>query len=80
MFKAPITDSVKKSKKGKLILTEQSGVYETIQHAQNLDTQQSAGDVLIPVFENGTLLVDHSLDSIRERARKGLMWDGERSW
>ena len=64
VWKAPIDDPVKKSKRGKLALVKRDGKYETVQNAQketNLDC------CLIDTFENGRLLVDYNLETIRWR-------------
>ncbi len=75
MVKAPteidkdgnIQPSFKKSKTGllKLIIND-DGKYETI---NNLDTRfETAVDILVPVFENGKLLVDYKIEDIRKDA------------
>uniref|UniRef100_A0A915JL69 Nicotinamide phosphoribosyltransferase n=1 Tax=Romanomermis culicivorax TaxID=13658 RepID=A0A915JL69_ROMCU len=69
VFKDPITDAAKTSKKGRLTLECNNGVYETIQEGQG-DPKK---DLLITVFENGTLLRDYSLDEIRLRAEIDLV-------
>jgi len=70
VYKDPITDQVKKSKKGKLALHEKNGSYETIQHAQTAQNGEiESCDILVPIFENGTLLIDQSLEEIRLRAQ-----------
>lgn len=66
VYKDPITDCGKKSKRGRLQLVKNSdGVYETQQEVveENLST-----DELITVFENGTLVKEWSFDEIRARA------------
>ena len=70
VYKDPITDQVKKSKKGKLALHEKNGSYETIQHAQTAQNGEiESCDILVPIFENGTLLIDQNLEEIRLRAQ-----------
>lgn len=70
VYKDPITDHVKKSKRGKMALIKgEEKSFETIQHAQELNGEIEAKDVLVPVFQDGKLLVDYTLDSIRERVR-----------
>ena len=71
MYKDPITDSVKKSKKGKLALVKdlKSNQFETIQHAHQLNGDLADRDMLNTIFENGVLLTDQTLDQIRKRAK-----------
>ncbi|PAV89697.1 hypothetical protein WR25_16713 [Diploscapter pachys] len=64
VFKNPATDASKKSKRGRLILRQKDGVFETIQEGMG-DPDE---DKLVTVFENGKLLVDYSLEEIKERA------------
>lgn len=64
VFKDPITDSGKRSKKGRLALVKNSdGLYQTIRE-QDLGQQQNQ---LRVVYRNGVLLVDESLAKIRAR-------------
>ena len=64
VFKDPITDSGKRSKKGRLALVKNSeGQYQTIRE-QDLGQQQNQ---LRVVYRNGALLVDDSLAKIRAR-------------
>ena len=67
VYKQPITDSGKTSKKGRLDLIFTGGEYETvkIEDAETIALENSA---LRTVFENGELLIDESLDEIRKRA------------
>ena len=67
VYKQPITDSGKNSKRGRLDLILKGGVYETVklEPAEQLAAEDSAMRV---VYENGELLVDDSLDDIRKRA------------
>ncbi|KAG0722148.1 Nicotinamide phosphoribosyltransferase [Chionoecetes opilio] len=65
VFKNPVTDPGKTSKKGRLSLHREEGSYVTKQHGHgDPDT-----DLLVPVFENGELLRDYTFDEIRERAQ-----------
>ncbi|KER33807.1 hypothetical protein T265_00471 [Opisthorchis viverrini] len=66
VFKHPITDLQKTSKKGRLTLEycEEQGDYITIEEGLGCATK----DILVPVFENGVLLKDYSMDEIRHRA------------
>ncbi len=64
VFKDPITDSGKRSKKGRLALVKNSeGQYQTIRE-QDLGQQQNQ---LRVVYRNGELLVNESLAEIRAR-------------
>ncbi len=64
VFKDPITDSGKRSKKGRLALVKNSeGQYQTIRE-QDLGQQQNQ---LRVVYRNGALLIDESLAKIRAR-------------
>ncbi len=67
VFKQPITDSSKNSKRGRLDLTLSDGKYETVklEAAEETAAENSA---LQTVYENGELLIDDSLDEIRNRA------------
>jgi nicotinamide phosphoribosyltransferase len=68
VFKQPKTDSGKNSKKGRLKLCQTNfGQLATFQEDFQADTLQSE-NLLVPVFENGELLVDQSLNDIRQRA------------
>lgn len=63
VFKAPITDPGKNSKKGRLMLTNTNGIYKTEQLHQITGTP-----VLREVFRDGKLLIDETLDVIRARS------------
>ncbi|VDK73766.1 unnamed protein product, partial [Cylicostephanus goldi] len=70
VYKNPATDKEKRSKKGYLTLVRNaSGSIETVQEGQG-DPRE---DLLQTVFENGKLLVDWTLDEIRERAEIDLV-------
>jgi nicotinamide phosphoribosyltransferase len=60
VYKDPVTDPGKTSKKGKLALIKTESGYQTV--------GSSAEDLLQVVYENGQLLQDQSLDIIRQRA------------
>jgi nicotinamide phosphoribosyltransferase len=62
VFKCPITDSTKVSKKGRMSLILKNGVYKTVP-----DSDRS-NDCLRDVYLNGDLLIDESLEPIRKRA------------
>ncbi|MEC8009805.1 MAG: nicotinate phosphoribosyltransferase [Pseudomonadota bacterium] len=63
VYKDPITDQGKRSKKGRLALINENGEYNTIARS-DLNGDQ----VLIPVYRNGVLLVEDSLEQVRLRA------------
>ena len=60
--------SFKKSKKGEIkLIKDENGAYLTItREYPGFDTYQC---LLVPVFENGELLVDEKFETIRERAK-----------
>jgi len=65
VYKDPITDKGKQSKKGKLTLERNAeGVLETITEGKG----DPAKDVLVEVFRNGHLLIDQTFADIRARA------------
>lgn len=61
VYKDPVTDKGKKSKKGRLSLISRNGHYETV-------PEQDYGDELEVVFENGEIKKTQTLEEIRERA------------
>ena len=63
--KDPVTDSGKRSKKGRLALVEEGGVLATVRGPR-------ADDQLVPVFENGRILRSYTLDEVRARAARAL--------
>ncbi|CAH1785042.1 unnamed protein product [Owenia fusiformis] len=69
VFKEPITDLGKKSKKGKLTLELEDGKYTTVQQGKGVPKK----DVLETVFENGKLLKDYSFEDIRKNAEIALV-------
>ncbi|KAF7256696.1 hypothetical protein EG68_05803 [Paragonimus skrjabini miyazakii] len=64
--KHPITDLQKTSKKGRLTLERcpLTGSYKTVEEGRGNESM----DLLVPVFENGILLKEYSLEEIRHRA------------
>lgn len=68
VFKDPITGLEKRSKKGRLALIKTANVYQTIKLAE----LGSATNLLQPVFENGKILQDWDLKTIRHRANNML--------
>lgn len=63
VFKDPITDPDKRSKKGRLKLTKEHGAYKTVRE------EELGRDELVTVFENGKLLIDQRFSDIRLRAK-----------
>ncbi len=69
MFKCPITDKAKTSKKGLLTVTRESGILKC---KDGCTWSEEATGELVTVFEDGVLLVDHTLAEVRERVRLSL--------
>ena len=65
VFKDPITDEGKRSKKGKLSLQLIDGKLQTITEGKG----NLIEDVLVEVFHNGTLQVFQRFQDIRARAQ-----------
>ncbi|RJQ27061.1 nicotinate phosphoribosyltransferase [Candidatus Parcubacteria bacterium] len=63
VWKDPITDSGKKSKRGKLKLIKTEDGFKTVRNTEQGD------DNLVEVFRDGKILVRHTFDEIRERAK-----------
>jgi nicotinamide phosphoribosyltransferase len=61
VYKAPVTDNGKRSKRGRLKLVRNEGILETV------DSHQPGADVLQTVWENGKLLIDPTFNDIRQR-------------
>lgn len=79
VFKDPVTDPGKKSKRGRLKLVRRQGAHghgwETIPNYQStLMDQHDPPDELKTVFENGELLIDYDFASCRERSEVRAMW------
>jgi nicotinamide phosphoribosyltransferase len=69
VYKQPVGDSTKASKKGHFALVERGGQISTLRRGAD----ESIGDDLLqPVFRNGQLLRDSAFDKIRARAVEGL--------
>lgn len=67
VYKEPITDSGKNSKRGRLDLIRNAGSFETVK-LDHRDQVQAEGSAMRTVFENGELIVDEDLAVIRGRA------------
>ncbi|KAM9443882.1 nicotinamide phosphoribosyltransferase 2 [Clarias gariepinus] len=66
VYKLPVTDPSKGSKRGRLSLRRNSdGFIETVERGAGKPEE----DMLVTVFENGTILKEYSLDEIRKNAR-----------
>lgn len=68
VYKDPITDSGKTSKKGRLGLVYECGLGSCGYHTVPEDIANKKGNILRPVFLNGKLLVEDSFGEIRARA------------
>jgi len=66
VYKDPVTDPGKRSKRGFLDLILENGEYKTIELD---DDQPLPNSELVTIYENGELLVTQTLDEIRERAK-----------
>ena len=69
VYKDPVTDTGKRSKKGRLAVVRNTQGEITTIRAQELGQSEN---LLKPVFENGRLLVDTDFDTIRQRARQTI--------
>lgn len=69
VFKDPITDKGKTSKKGRLGLIYECGIGSCGYHTVPKDVADNKGNILRPVFRNGELLVEDSFEEIRNRAQ-----------
>lgn len=71
VFKDPITDPGKTSKKGVLSLTRSSGIGNSRWITKRRsDLMPGEVDQLVKVFENGELLVDQTFAEIRKRSNQ----------
>ena len=70
VYKDPVTDQGKRSKRGRLALIRSNGIgnsqWVTVR-ADSMEAQSNA-DQLVTVFQNGQLLVDHTFSEVRERS------------
>lgn len=68
VYKQPITDRGKNSKRGRLdLILDANGEYQTVKLEES-ETLSAENSQLKTVYENGELLVDDTLDEIRKRA------------
>jgi nicotinamide phosphoribosyltransferase len=63
VFKRPVTDETKNSKRGRLGLIREGGEYRTVPQSQ-----AGANDLLVPVFRDGSILKEWTLDEVRRAA------------
>ncbi len=69
VYKEPITDTGKSSKKGRLdLIKDENGEYKTV-ILPDATTISAENSQLTTVFENGQVLVDDNLEAIRNRAK-----------
>ncbi|WP_287604659.1 nicotinate phosphoribosyltransferase [Thiothrix sp.] len=68
VYKQPITDAGKNSKRGRLAVIRDAGVIKTIRE----DALSWESNLLRPVFRNGELLVDDSFETVRARSNGQL--------
>ena len=66
VYKQPVTDSGKHSKRGRLAVIKDAGTIKTIRE----DALSWESNLLRPVFRNGELLVEDSFDVIRTRSNQ----------
>ncbi|XP_056096775.1 nicotinamide phosphoribosyltransferase 2 [Rhinichthys klamathensis goyatoka] len=71
VYKQPVTDPSKGSKRGRLCLRRNSdGFIETVERGAGKPEE----DMLVTVFENGTILQEYTLDEIRKAAQ---LWEDD---
>lgn len=69
VYKQPITDSGKNSKRGRLdLVKDENGEFATVK-LETADQRKAENSQMRTVFENGELLIDDNLDAIRSRAK-----------
>ncbi|MFO1389506.1 nicotinate phosphoribosyltransferase [Cellvibrio sp.] len=66
VYKDPITDQGKRSKKGRLALTKEDGQFKTVQR----NTITAEDNQLVTVFNNGQVVTEYTLDQVRQQALK----------
>jgi nicotinamide phosphoribosyltransferase len=66
VFKDPATDNGKRSKAGRLSLVQDGGRLRTVEGGRK-------DDVLVPVFEDGKILVQHTFEEVRANTMRGLL-------
>jgi nicotinamide phosphoribosyltransferase len=70
IWKDPVTDPGKRSKSGRLTLVRSrlTGEFSTVNIDKPLDSEYE--DMMVTVYDHGKLLVEHTLDEIRARAKQ----------
>lgn len=72
VYKQPITDSGKNSKKGRLdLIKNENGEYKTVK-LDSADQRKAENSQMRTIFENGEMLVDDNLDDIRNRTNTDI--------
>ena len=66
VFKSPVTDPGKKSKKGRIELVRENGKLKTVSREESEGKEK----ILRPVFENGKLLKDWTFAEVRANSEK----------
>jgi nicotinamide phosphoribosyltransferase len=66
VWKEPVTDTSKRSKRGHLALVREGGQWTTTRAPRN-------DDLLVPVFEDGRVLRTYTLEEVRRNAMKALV-------
>jgi nicotinamide phosphoribosyltransferase len=69
VYKDPVGDKAKTSKRGQLALLKTAAGFETVQKAPQTEL---AGDLLKPVYDNGKILHQCTFDQVRQKAEQGL--------
>jgi nicotinamide phosphoribosyltransferase len=71
VYKQPITDAGKNSKRGRLDLVLDGGEYKTVR-LEDAETLSAENTQMRVIYENGELFIDDTLDEIRERTAKSI--------
>jgi nicotinamide phosphoribosyltransferase len=71
VYKQPITDAGKSSKRGRLDLIRENGDYKTVR-LETIEQVSAPNSVMKTAFENGEVLFDENLDDIRKRAESNF--------
>jgi nicotinamide phosphoribosyltransferase len=78
VYKRPASDPTKNSKRGNLALVNSGGNIDDYQTVQiPYDQETTFGDELVTVFENGSVLFDESLETIRKRISSADTFEAE---
>ena len=73
MYKQPITDAVKVSKKGRLKLVRQRVSHGSI-YTTTRENENDYDDEMDLVFENGKIMREQNFESIRAEANNGMKY------